>query len=137
MLSPKRLKFRKQHVGRLRGAATRGNTVAFGDFGIVAAEPGWLTARQIEASRIAISRSVKRGGKMWVRAFPHRPITKKPAEVRMGSGKGSPEFYVAMVKPGQVLFEINGVTPEQAKEAFRLAGHKMPFKTRFVARENE
>lgn len=137
MLSPKRLKFRKQHVGRLRGAATRGNTVAFGDFGIVAAEPGWLTARQIEASRIAISRSVKRGGKMWVRAFPHRPITKKPAEVRMGSGKGSPEFYVAMVKPGQVLFEINGVTKEQAQEAFRLAGHKMPFKTRFVARENE
>lgn len=137
MLSPKRLKYRKQHVGRLSGIATRGNTLAFGDFAIMAAEPGWLTARQIEASRIAISRSVKRGGKMWLRAFPHRPITKKPAEVRMGSGKGSPEFYVAMVKPGTILFEINGVTKEQAQEAFRLAGYKIPFKTKFVSRENE
>lgn len=137
MLSPKRVIWRKQFVGRLRGVATRGSHIAFGDFAIAATEPGWLTARQIEASRIAISRSVKRGGKMWVRSFPNRPITKKPAEVRMGSGKGSPEFWVSMVKPGQILFEINGVTAEQAKEAFRLAGHKLPFKTRFVARENE
>ncbi len=137
MLSPKRLKWRKQHRGRQNdGMATRGNTLAFGDFGIQAVEPGWVTSRQIEASRIAISRSVKRGGKMWVRAFPHKPITKKPAEVRMGSGKGSPEYYVAVVKPGTILFEINGVTREQAKEAFRLAGHKMPIKTKFVARES-
>lgn len=137
MLSPKRIKWRKQHRGHRRGKAGRGSTLAFGDYGIQAVQDGWLTSRQIEASRIAISRSVKRGGKLWVRAFPHKPITEKPAEVRMGSGKGSPEYYVSVVLPGQILFEINGITREQAKEAFRLAGHKLPFKTRFVARENE
>ena len=135
MLSPKRVKYRKQHKGRRKGFATRGNTVAFGDFGLQAMEDGWLTSRQLEASRIAISRSVKRGGKMWVRAFPHKPVTKKPAEVRMGSGKGNPELWVSVVKPGQVLFEINGVTREQAVEAFRLASHKLPLKMKFLARE--
>lgn len=135
MLSPKRIKWRKPHRGHRRGKATRSNTLSFGDFGIQATQDGWLTSRQIEASRIAISRSVKRGGKLWIRAFPHKPITEKPAEVRMGSGKGSPEYYVAVVRPGQILFEINGITREQAQEAFRLAGHKLPFKTRFVARE--
>ena len=135
MLSPKRVKYRKQHKGRNQGFATRGNKVAFGDFGLMSVEDIWLTGRQIEASRIAISRSVKRGGKVWVRAFPHKPVTKKPAEVRMGSGKGNPEFWVAVVKPGQVVFEINGVTREQAKEAFRLAAHKLPMKTKFLARE--
>lgn len=137
MLSPKRIKWRKQHRGHRRGKAVRGSTLSFGDFGIQAIQDGWLTSRQIEASRIAISRSVKRGGKLWVRAFPHKPITEKPAEVRMGSGKGSPEYYVSVVRPGQILFEINGITREQAKEAFRLAGHKLPFKTKFVARESE
>lgn len=135
MLSPKRVKYRKQHKGRRKGFASRGNQVAFGDFGLQATEDCWLTARQIEASRIAISRSVKRGGKMWVRAFPHKPVTKKPAEVRMGSGKGNPELWVAVVKPGQVIFEINGVTREQAAEAFRLASHKLPMKTKFLVRE--
>ena len=135
MLSPKRVKHRKQHKGRMKGFACRGNSIAFGDFGLQAAEDCWLTARQIESSRIAISRSVKRGGKIWVRAFPHKPVTKKPAEVRMGSGKGNPELWVAVVKPGQVVFEINGVTREQAVEAFRLASHKLPFKTKFLARE--
>lgn len=135
MLSPKRVKYRKQHKGRRKGFASRGNTVAFGDFGLQAMEDGWLTSRQIEASRIAISRSVKRGGKMWVRAFPHKPVTKKPAEVRMGSGKGNPELWVSVVRPGQVLFEINGVTREQAVEAFRLASHKLPLKMKFLVRE--
>jgi len=137
VLSPKRVKWRKQHKGRRRGYATRGNSVAFGDFGIQAQNDAWMTSRQIEAARIAISRSVKRGGKLWVRVFPHKPITKKPAEVRMGKGKGSPEYWAAVVRPGMVLFEINGVTREQAKEAFRLAGSKMPFKTKFVSREVE
>jgi large subunit ribosomal protein L16 len=137
VLSPKRVKWRRQHKGRRRGFATRGNTVAFGDFGIQAQTDAWMTSRQIEAARIAISRSVKRGGKLWVRVFPHKPITKKPAEVRMGKGKGSPEYWAAVVKPGMVLFELNGVTREQAQEAFRLAGYKMPFKTKFVSREVE
>lgn len=135
MLSPKRVKYRKQHKGRMKGFASRANEVAFGDFGLQSTEDCWLTARQIEASRIAISRSVKRGGKVWVRAFPHKPVTKKPAEVRMGSGKGNPELWVAVVKPGQVIFEINGVTKEQAAEAFRLASHKLPMKTKFLVRE--
>ena len=135
MLSPKRVKYRKQHKGRMKGFASRGNMVSFGDFGLQSMEDCWLTARQIEASRIAISRSVKRGGKVWVRAFPHKPVTKKPAEVRMGSGKGNPELWVAVVKPGQVIFEINGVTKEQAAEAFRLASHKLPMKTKFLVRE--
>ena len=135
MLSPKRVKYRKQHKGRRKGFATRGAEVSFGDFGLQAAEDAWLTARQIEASRIAINRSIKRGGKVWVRAFPHKPVTKKPAEVRMGSGKGNPELWVAVIRPGQVLFEINGVTKEQAAEAFRLAAHKLPFATKFLVRE--
>lgn len=135
MLSPKRVKWRRQHRGRFKGIATRGHKVSFGDFGLVATESGRLTARQLEAGRIAISRSVKRGGKLWLRVFPDRPITKKPAETRMGSGKGSPEYWVALIKPGRMLFEINGVSKEQAEEAFRLASHKLPFKTKFIVRE--
>ena len=135
MLSPKRVKWRRQHRGRFKGFATRGSELAFGDFGLAVIDRGRLTARQIEASRIAISRSVKRGGKMWIRVFPDRPITKKPAEVRMGKGKGSPELWVAPVEPGRIIFEMNGVTKEQAEEAFRLASHKLPFKTKFVVRD--
>ena len=135
MLSPKRVKWRRQFRARFSGFATRGNDIAFGDYGLVALEAGRLSARQLEASRIAISRSVKRGGKMWLRVYPDVPITKKAAETRMGSGKGNPEFWVALIKPGRILFEMNGVTKEQAAEAFRLAAHKLPFKTKFVARE--
>ncbi len=134
MLSPKRVKFRRQHRGRFKGFATRGNYVAFGDYGLMAMGPGRLSARQIEASRIAISRSVKRGGKLWLRIYPDRPLTKKPAETRMGSGKGSPELWVAIIKPGRILFEMNGVTRQQAEEAFRLAAHKLPIKTKLVER---
>lgn len=137
MLSPKRVKWRRQHKGNRRGYATRGNKVSFGEYGLQAQGDAWMTARQIEAARQTISRSVKRGGKIWIRVFPHKPITKKPAEVRMGSGKGSPEYWAAVVRPGTMLFEINGVTKEQAKEAFRLASSKMPFKTKFVSREVE
>ncbi len=135
MLSPKRVKWRKQHKGRRNGFAARGSSLSFGDFALQAVQDGWLTSRQIEAGRIAISRSVKRGGKIWVRSFPHKPITEKPAEVRMGSGKGNPEYWVSVVKPGSILFEMSGVTKQQAEEAFRLAAHKLPFKTRFLARE--
>ncbi|MBY0316465.1 MAG: 50S ribosomal protein L16 [Bdellovibrionales bacterium] len=135
MLSPKRVKWRKQHKGKMKGLASRAANLSYGDFGLKATTNGWLTARQLEAGRIAISRSIKRGGKVWIRVFPHKPVTEKPAEVRMGSGKGNPEYWVAVVKPGTILFEINGVTREQAAEAFRLAGHKMPFKCRFIARE--
>ncbi len=135
MLSPKRVKWRKQHKGKMKGFATRANSLSFGDFGLKVMTNGWLTARQIEAGRQAISRSIKRGGKVWIRVYPQKPVTEKPAEVRMGSGKGNPEYWVAVVKPGTILFEINGVTREQAAEAFRLAGHKMPFKTKFIARE--
>ncbi len=135
MLSPKRVKWRKQHKGKMKGLATRACSLSFGDFGLKVMTNGWLSARQLEAGRIAISRSIKRGGKVWIRVYPHKPITQKPAEVRMGSGKGNPEYWVAVVKPGTILFEINGVTREQAAEAFRLAGHKMPFKTKFIARE--
>ncbi|MGE0761821.1 MAG: 50S ribosomal protein L16 [Bdellovibrionales bacterium] len=135
MLSPKRVKWRRQFRPRFSGFATRGNDLAFGDYGLVALEAGRLSARQLEAGRIAISRSVKRGGKMWLRVYPDSPITKKAAETRMGSGKGNPEFWVALIKPGRMLFEMNGVTREQAAEAFRLAAHKLPFKTKFVARE--
>lgn len=135
MLSPKRVKWRRQHRPNFAGKAYRGGDLAFGDFGLVATEAGRLTARQLEAGRIAISRSVKRGGKLWLRVFPDLPLTKKPAETRMGSGKGSPELWVAMILPGRVLFEMNGVTREQAKEAFTLAMHKLPFKTKFVARD--
>ena len=137
MLSPKRVKWRRQHKGRRKGFATRGSSISFGDYALQAQGDSWLTSRQIESGRIAISRSVKRGGKIWIRVFPHKPVSKKPAEVRMGKGKGAPEYWAAVVRPGTILFEINGVTREQAKEAFRLAGYKMPFKTKFIARENE
>jgi large subunit ribosomal protein L16 len=135
VLSPKRVKWRKQHKGKNKGFASRANSLSFGDFGLKVMTGGWLSARQLEAGRIAISRSIKRGGKVWIRVYPQKPVTEKPAEVRMGSGKGNPEYWVAVVKPGTILFEINGVTREQAAEAFRLAGHKMPFKTKFIARE--
>ena len=135
MLSPKRVKFRKMFKGRMTGAATRGATVAFGHFGLQAMEPGWVTARQIEAARVALTRHIKRGGKVWIRIFPDKPITKKPAETRMGKGKGSPELWVAVVKPGRVMFELEGVTLEIAKKAMALAAAKMPVKTKFVVRE--
>ncbi len=135
MLSPKKVKWRRQHRDGFKGLAYRGSTINFGDFALASVEPGRLTARQLEASRIAISRSVKRGGKLWMRIYPDRPITKKPAEVRMGSGKGAPELWIANVLPGKILFEINGVTREQAKAAFKLAQSKLPLKTKFLARE--
>lgn len=135
MLSPKRVKRRKQFVGRATGLAYRGSNLDFGDFGLQATEEARMTARQLEAARIAIARSIKRGGKLWCRIFPDIPVTKKPAEVRMGSGKGNPEFWVARVLPGKILFEMNGVTKEQATEAFLRASHKLPFKTKFLARE--
>lgn len=137
MLMPKRTKFRKMQKGRIKGNATRGNTITYGDYGIQALEPGWITANQIEACRVAITRFVKRGGKVWIKIFPDKPITKKPAETRMGSGKGNPEFWVAVVKPGRVLFEIGGVPEETAKEALRLAMYKLPIKTKFIKREEE
>jgi large subunit ribosomal protein L16 len=135
VLSPKKVKFRKQHKGRRKGTATRGAALNFGAFGLQALEDGWITARQIEASRIAISRYIKRGGKVWIRIFPDKVITKKAAETRMGSGKGNPEFWVASIRPGRILFEMDGVTKELAGEAFRLASHKLPIKTRLLARE--
>jgi large subunit ribosomal protein L16 len=136
MLMPKKVKHRKTQRGRLTGAARGGTSVSFGDFGIQAMEPGWLTARQIEAARIAMTRHVKRGGKVWIRVFPDKPVTQKPAETRMGSGKGNPEGWVAVVKPGRVLFEMGGVTPAVAKEAMKLAASKLPIKTRFVVSES-
>ncbi len=135
MLLPKRVKHRKQFRGRMKGKANRGNTVSHGEFGLQALEPAWITNRQIEAARIAMTRYIKRGGKVWIKIFPDKPITAKPAETRMGSGKGSPEYWVAVVKPGRVMFEMDGVTEEVAKEAMRLAAHKLPIKTRFVKRE--
>ena len=132
MLSPKKVKFRKQQRGRMRGAAYKGSTLTFGEFGLQAIECGYISAKQIEAARIAMTRHVKRGGKMWIRVFPDKPITKKPAEVRMGKGKGSPEAWVAVVKPGRILYEMEGVSRELAREALRLASHKLPVKTRFV-----
>jgi large subunit ribosomal protein L16 len=137
MLMPKKVKFRKQHRGRRGGPAKGGDSVAFGDFGLQALEAGWITARQIESGRIAISRHVKRGGKLWIRVFPDKPYTKKPLETRMGKGKGNPEGWVAVVKPGRILYEIEGVTPEIAQEAMRLAAYKFGIKTRFVARHGE
>ena len=137
MLSPRRVKFRKQQRGRMRGIATRGNTIAFGQFALQAQECGWITSRQIEASRRAMTRYVKRGGKIWIRIFPDKPITMRPAETRMGSGKGAPEYWVAVVKPGRVLFEIAGVSEEIAREAMRLAAFKLPIKTKFIARSVE
>jgi large subunit ribosomal protein L16 len=135
VLNPKNVKWRRQHRDGFKGLAYRGSTISFGDFALAVVQPGRVTARQLEASRIAISRSVKRGGKLWMRVYPDRPITKKPAEVRMGSGKGAPELWIAVVLPGRILFEINGVTKEQAEEAFKLAQHKLPLKTKFLARE--
>ena len=134
MLMPKRVKYRKQMRGRMRGKATRGAVVAFGEYGLQALEPCWMTSRQIEAARRAIVRYVRRGGKVWIRVFPDKPVTAKPAETRMGSGKGSVDHWVAVIKPGRVLFEITGVSEEDAKEAMRLAGHKLPNKTQFVRR---
>jgi large subunit ribosomal protein L16 len=134
MLSPKRVKWRKQHKGRMKGKAGRGCTLAFGKYGLMATEPARISSRQIESARIAMTRHIKRGGKVWIRIFPQKPVTKKPAETRMGKGKGSPEEWVAVVKPGRVLYEMDGVTEESAKEAFRLAGHKLPCKTKFVVR---
>jgi large subunit ribosomal protein L16 len=135
MLSPKRIKFRKQFKGKTRGVAHRGGSVAFGEFGLVSLEPGWISNRQIEASRVAMTREMKRGGKVWIRIFPDKPITKKPAETRMGKGKGNPEGWVAVVKPGRVLFEVEGVTEDLARKAMALAAAKLPVKTRFVHRE--
>ena len=136
MLMPKRVKHRKQMRGRMSGKATRGNFIAYGDFAIQATECGWITSNQIESARIAINRYVKRGGKLWIKIFPDKPVTEKPAETRMGSGKGSPEYWVAVVKPGRVLFEIAGVTEEVAREAMRLASHKLPISTKFVTRKD-
>lgn len=137
MLLPKRVKYRKQFRGRMKGSAHRGNTVAHGQFGLMALEPAWITNRQIEAARIAMTRYIKRGGKVWIKIFPDKPVTAKPAETRMGSGKGSPEYWVAVVKPGRIMFEMDGITEEVAKEAMRLAGHKLPIKTKFVKRGEE
>ncbi len=135
MLMPKRVKRRRVHRGRLTGQSNKGNKVAYGEYGLVALEPSWITSNQIEAARIAMTRYIKRGGKVWINIFPHKPITKKPAETRMGSGKGSVEYWVAVVKPGRVMFEMSGVNEEVAREALRLASHKLPVKCKFVKRE--
>ena len=135
MLQPKRVKYRKAQRGRMKGTAQRGATLAFGDFGLKALEPCWLTNRQIEAARVALTRAVKRGGKIWIRIFPDKPFTKKPAETRMGKGKGNPEYWVAVVKPGRILYEMEGLTEDVAREAFRLAGNKLPIRTKMVTRE--
>ncbi|MDD2717058.1 MAG: 50S ribosomal protein L16 [Candidatus Wallbacteria bacterium] len=135
MLMPKRVKYRRVQRGTMKGVANRGNEVVYGAFGISALEPSWITSRQIEAARVAINRAMKKHGKMWIRIFPHKSVTKKPAETRMGNGKGSPEFWVAVVKPGKILFEVDGCDEREAKEAFRLASHKLPIKTKFVAKE--
>ena len=137
MLLPKRVKYRRQHRGRMTGKATRGNFVSNGEFGLQALEPCWITSNQIEAARIAINRFIKRGGQVWIKIFPDKPVTSKPAETRMGSGKGSPEYWVAVVKPGRVLFEIAGVSEADAREAMRLAAHKLPCKTKFIVKEEE
>ena len=134
MLMPKKVEWRKQSRGRMRGQTKGGALVSFGEFGLKALEPGWVTSRQIEAARVAISRAMSRTGKLWIRIFPDKPLTKKPAETRMGKGKGAPEDWVAVVKPGRVMFEVSGVTPEMAKDALRRAGHKLPIKTKFVER---
>ena len=136
MLLPKRVKYRRVHRGRMKGKAQRGNFLAYGDFGLVATVPGWVTSNQIEAARIAMTRFIKRGGQVWIKIFPDKPVTAKPAETRMGSGKGAPEYWVAVIKPGRVLFEMNGVSEEIAREALRLASHKLPIKTKFIKKEN-
>ncbi len=135
MLMPKRVKYRRVHRGRMTGRAMSGNTVTDGDFGLVTEEPAWITANQIEAARIAMTRFTKRGGKVWIKIFPHKPVTRKPLETRMGKGKGAPEYWVAVVKPGKVMFEMAGVSEEQAREAFRLASHKLPVKCKFIAKQ--
>ena len=137
MLLPKRVKYRRVHRGRMKGKALRGNKVTYGDYGIMATEPAWVTSNQIEAARIAMTRYIRRGGQVWIKIFPDKPVTEKPAETRMGSGKGSPEYWVAVVKPGRVLFEIGGVSEDAAKEAVRPAGHKLPMKTKFVKKADE
>ncbi|MBE6782239.1 MAG: 50S ribosomal protein L16 [Ruminococcaceae bacterium] len=137
MLLPKRVKYRRQQRGRMTGVASRGNTVTYGEFGLQALEPAWITSNQIEAARIAMTRYIKRGGKVWIKIFPDKPITAKPAETRMGSGKGSPEYWVAVVKPGRVMFEIGGVSEELAKEAMRLAANKLPIKCKFITKEEK
>nr|YP_009237803.1 ribosomal protein L16 [Gracilariopsis lemaneiformis]YP_009294793.1 ribosomal protein L16 [Gracilariopsis chorda]AJO68434.1 ribosomal protein L16 [Gracilariopsis lemaneiformis]AML79881.1 ribosomal protein L16 [Gracilariopsis lemaneiformis]AOM67053.1 ribosomal protein L16 [Gracilariopsis chorda]UAD88888.1 ribosomal protein L16 [Gracilariopsis chorda] len=136
MLSPKRTKFRKQHRGRMKGRASKGNKIAFGEYALQTLEPVWLTARQIEATRRTITRYVKRGGKLWIRVFPDKPITARPAETRMGSGKGAPEYWVAVIKPGHILFEIAGVPEQTAKQAMKLASYKLPVKTKFIINPN-
>lgn len=136
MLMPKRVKRRRQHRGRMSGQAHRGNTISYGEYGLVATEPAWITSRQIEAARIAINRKIKRGGKVWIKIFPHKPVTQKPAETRMGAGKGSPEFWVAVVKPGRVMFELAGVNDELAFEAMRLAAMKLPIKCKVIKRDD-
>ena len=136
MLLPKRVKYRRVHRGRMKGEATRGNFIAYGEYGLVAREPSWITSNQIEAARIAMTRYTKRGGKVWIKIFPDKPVTKKPAETRMGSGKGSPEYWVSVVKPGRVMFEIAGVPEDVAREAMRLAAHKLPCKTKFISRDD-
>ncbi len=135
MLMPKRVKFRRVQRGRMKGKASRGNTLAYGKYGLVATEPAWISSVQIEAARIAMTRYIKRGGKVWIKIFPDKPITEKPAETRMGSGKGSVEYWVAVVKPGRVMFEMDGVAEDVAREAMRLAGHKLPIKTKFIVKE--
>ena len=135
MLSPKKTKFRKQHRGRMKGNASKGNTIAFGDYALQTIEPVWLSSRQIEATRRTITRYVKRGGKLWIRVFPDKPVTARPAETRMGSGKGAPEYWVAVIKPGHILFEISGVPELTAKQAMKLASYKLPVKTRFVTKD--
>jgi large subunit ribosomal protein L16 len=135
MLAPKKVKFRKMMKGRMNGKAYRGSEISFGEFGLKATEPGWITSRQIEAARVAITRAAKKGCKVWIRIFPDKPITKKPAETRMGKGKGNPEYWVAVVKPGRVLYEVSGISEDVAKEAFRLASQKLPVATKFVKRE--
>lgn len=137
MLMPKRVIYRRVHRGRMKGVATKGNKVTYGEYGLVACEPAWITANQIEAARIAMTRYIKRGGNVYIKIFPHKSVTKKPAEVRMGSGKGAPDHWVAVVKPGRVMFEIAGVSEEDAREAIRLAGHKLPMKTKFVVKGAE
>jgi len=137
MLMPKKVKHRKQHRGRMRGQALRGSSLTFGEYGLQALEPCWITARQIEAGRIAITRHAKRKGKLWIRTFPWKPVTKKPTEVRMGKGKGDPEFWVDVIRPGKIIYELEGVSEELAKEAMRLAAQKLPIRTRFISRENK
>lgn len=136
MLMPKKVKRRRVHRGRMKGQATRGNTITYGEYAIQALEPAWITSNQIEAARVAMTRYIKRGGKVWIKIFPDKPVTEKPAETRMGSGKGSPEYWVAVVKPGRILFEVAGVPEELAREAMRLAQHKLPIKTKFVSRRD-